>query len=170
MIPILFSIQQFIEGTIWQSLAAGQSAEMATYAYLAFVYILWPSWPALAITQMTTKASEKMNLRLPLMAGIITSCLAIACLYVAQPQAIISCSHISYSTDLPQWLWLPATALYLFATLAPFFISSIAHIWIMGVVLALSYIATVLFYQMAIISVWCFFVALLSIFIFIILK
>jgi hypothetical protein len=170
LMPILFSIQQFIEGTIWQSLMAGQSAQMAIYAYLTFVYIVWPNWPALAITQMTTKSSEKMNLRLPLMAGIVTSCIALAAFFVTEPQAAITCSHIAYRADLPRWLLLPGSALYLFATLAPFFISSIAHMWIIGVVLGLSYVATILFYQVAVTSVWCFFGALLSVFIFIILK
>ena len=170
LMPLLFSIQQFIEGTIWQSLMAGQSAQMAIYAYLTFVYIVWPNWPALAIMQMTTKSSEKMNLRLPLMAGIVTSCIALAAFFVTEPQAAITCSHIAYRADLPRWLLLPGSALYLFATLAPFFISSIAHMWIIGVVLGLSYVATILFYQVAVTSVWCFFGALLSVFIFIILK
>ncbi len=170
MIPILFSIQQFIEGTIWQSLMAGQPAQMAIYAYLTFVYIVWPNWPALAITQMAPTAKEKLNLRLPLFAGIITSCIAIAAFFVTTPQAAITCSHIAYRADLPSWLWLPGSALYLFATLAPFFISSIAHMWIMGVVLGISYVATLLFYKVALTSVWCFFAALLSVFVFIILK
>lgn len=169
-IPILFAIQQFIEGTIWQSLMAGESAQMAIYAYLTFVYVIWPNWPAIAITQMASTTKERFNLRLPLFAGIVTSCIALAAFFVTIPSAAITCSHIAYRADLPNWLWLPGSALYLFATLAPFFISSVAHMWIMGAILALSYGATLLFYTVAITSVWCFFAALLSVFVFIILK
>lgn len=169
-IPILFAIQQFIEGTIWQSLMAGESAQMAIYAYLTFVYVIWPNWPAIAITQMASTTKERFNLRLPLFAGIVTSCIALAAFFVTIPSAAITCSHIAYRADLPNWLWLPGSALYLFATLAPFFISSVAHMWIMGAILALSYGGTLLFYTVAITSVWCFFAALLSVFVFIILK
>ncbi|HLE76456.1 MAG TPA: DUF6629 family protein [Candidatus Babeliales bacterium] len=170
MMPILFSIQQFIEGTIWQSLMAGQSAQLAIYAYLTFVYIVWPNWPALAISKMTSKVSEKKLLTLPLLAGILISILTIVCLTIAVPQASITCSHIVYTAPLPHWLWFPGSALYLFATIAPFFIASIPHLWLMGVLLAISYAVTFLFYNIALLSVWCFFAALLSAFIFIIIK
>ncbi len=170
MIPFLFSAQQFIEGNIWQALTAGTTAQLATYAYLTFVYIVWPNWIPLSIGAMCTKVSEKKMMALPMMAGILTSILAIGYLFVATPQAMITCSNITYAADLPRWLWLPGSALYLFATIAPFFIPKIKHLWVMGVVVALSYVATLIFYHTAIVSVWCFFAALLSVFIFIILR
>ncbi len=170
MIPLLFSIQQFIEGTIWQSLAAGESAKFAMYAYLSFLFILWPNWIPLSISLMSTKVSEKKSLALPMIAGILTSILAISYSFISLPTVMIADHHIRYTAHLPGWLWIPGTCLYLFATITPFFIPNIPNLWMMGVVLALSYIAALLFYFTALLSIWCFFAAILSAFIFIIIR
>jgi hypothetical protein len=170
MIPLLFSVQQFIEGTIWQSLTSGTAVQLATYAYLSFVFIIWPNWVPLSISLMSKRISEKKLMALPMIAGILTSILAISYSFVSSPQAMIVDHHIKYTAHLPGWLWIPGTCLYLFATIAPFFIPKISNLWMMGVVLALSYIATLLFYHMAILSVWCFFAAILSVFVFIIIR
>ncbi len=170
MIPLLFSIQQFIEGTIWQSLTAGTSVQAATYAYLFFVFIIWPNWIPLSISFMTTRISEKKLLALPIIAGILMSILAISYAFVASPTAMIIDHHIKYTTHLPGWLWIPGMSLYLFATLTPFFIPTIPNLWIMGAVLAFSYVATLLFYYTALLSVWCFFVAVLSVFVFVTIR
>ncbi len=170
MIPLLFSMQQFIEGTIWQSLTSGTSAQLATYAYLSFLFIIWPNWIPLSISFMSTKISEKKSLALPMIAGILMSILALSYSFVSSPQAMIVDHHIKYTAHLPGWLWIPGSCLYLFATITPFFIPNIPNLWILGVVLALSYIVTLLFYYMAILSVWCFFAAALSVFVFIIIR
>jgi hypothetical protein len=169
-IPLLFAVQQFIEGTIWQSITAGTSAQLATYAYLTFVYVVWPNWVPFSINAMSSTASEKRALFLPMIAGIAISILAISYLVVTTPVAAATCNNITYVADVPKWLWLPGSALYLFATIAPFFICKIKHLWLMGVGLAISYAATAIFYHAAILSVWCFFAAVLSVFVFIILR
>ncbi len=169
MIPLLFSIQQFIEGSIWQSLTAGAPVQAAMWAYLTFVFIVWPNWIPLSISFMSTRISEKKSLAVPIIAGILTSILAISYAFVSSPTATIVDHHINYTAHLPGWLWIPGTFLYLFATLTPFFIPKIPNLWKMGVVLSLSYIATLFFYYTAMLSVWCFFVAALSIFVFIII-
>ena len=170
MIPLLFAIQQFIEGTIWQSLTSGTYTFMGAYAYLIFVFIIWPNWIPFSIYFMTSRASEKKTLALPIMAGILMSILAATYLIIATPHVAIEGYHIKYTAHVPPWVLIPGTALYLFATITPFFIATIPHLWIIGIILALSYIVSLLFYYTYIISIWCFFAALLSILILIIIK
>ncbi len=168
-IPILFSIQQFIEGTIWQSLTQGSSATLAIYAYVCFVAIIWPNWIPYSIYHISN-FSEKKKLSISMVAGILTGILSAAYLMAYPPIAIIAENHIRYTSDIPQWLWIPGTFLYLTATVMPFFIPKIPSLSIMGVILAISYVFAFLFYYNYIISIWCFFAAILSVLVILILR
>ncbi len=167
--PLLFAIQQFIEGAIWQSLTQGSSATVATSTYICFVFVVWPTWIPFSIYRMSNP-SEKKALGLPMIAGILTSILAVAYLLMYTPQAIIEGNHIRYIANVPQWLWIPGTALYLTATITPFFISKIRNLSIMGIMLSIAYIFTLLFYYKYLVSVWCFFVAILSALVLLVLR
>ncbi len=169
MIPIFFSIQQFIEGTIWQSLTSGASAQLATYAYLSLVFIIWPNWIPLSIAVMSKRISEKKALVLPMVAGICTSILAIASFFASSPTARIIGNHIQYTAHLPVWTFISGTFLYLIAAITPFFIPHIPNLWLMGVIAAISYTVSFIFYRAVLLSVWCFFTALLSVLVFIII-
>lgn len=167
--PLLFALQQFIEGTIWFSLSNGNPAIFNTYAYLSFVYILWPNWIPYSIFPLCKTAAEKKALGPSMIAGLLLSILAIGYLFFYPPTAIIENHHIKYLSDVPKWLWLPGSALYLAATVVPFFIPKVRNLSLMGILLALSYIATIIFYYATILSVWCFFAAILSALIFVII-
>jgi hypothetical protein len=103
-----------------------------------------------------------------MLAGICTSLLAIVALFISVPTAHIVEHHITYSVDLPGWIYFFSTFLYLIATITPFFIPHIPNLWLIGVIAATSYSISFIFYHTALLSVWCFFAALLSLLIFII--
>ncbi|HEY8829571.1 MAG TPA: hypothetical protein VIM83_03125, partial [Candidatus Limnocylindria bacterium] len=59
-------------------------------------------------------------------------------------------------------LYLP---MYVLAAVVPFFVSSLIKARIMGIVLALALLATFVIKRQTLTSVWCFFAAILSLFI-----
>ena len=68
-IPLLFAAQQFIEGVTWQALSQGAPALMSTYAYLFFVFLVWPLWMPLAVRSISKTKREHTLLNIPIAAG-----------------------------------------------------------------------------------------------------
>jgi len=81
--------------------------------------------------------------------------------YDLVPQ-IVGC-HVLYSFPFAVPQVFISSVLYLAATVGSCLLSPVYRIRIFGVLLAISYGATVAWYRYAFISVWCFFAALLSI-------
>lgn len=162
-IPLLFSFQQFFEGLIWQGFSDYCTPTVAIYGFLFFVYVIWPLWVPCAIRQMATKKSEKKAIFWSIIAGIILAFVAVW-YGITQPiSAALAHHHITYTSQVPEWLWIPGTICYFIATIVPFFIVKAFYLRFIGITLALSYVITFLFFYHAILSVWCFFVAILSV-------
>ena len=60
-IPLLFGVQQFVEGAVWLSFqySAQIFNQMATYAYLGFAYVLWPIFVPLSVGLLETDPRRK---------------------------------------------------------------------------------------------------------------
>lgn len=168
-IPLIFAIQQFLEGRVWQSITAGFDPLSYAYGFLAFVFLVWPIWIPLSIIQMAPSAQEKKRLRFPLIAGIVIALITLAYLGIKTPSVLIACGHLRYTAAINPMLWIPGSILYLIATITPFFMVSIPRMAVMGTILALSYGVSFWFYFQNILSVWCFFAAILSAFILLII-
>jgi hypothetical protein len=162
-IPLIFSAQQFLEGVTWQALSRGESALISTYAYLVFVFLIWPLWMPLAARSISTTKRELTLLNIPLAAGGFVAIFALVCAAYTTPLAAITCNSIRYFTDLPPYAWKIGTVAYLIATITPFFIVQQRYLWLMGSALSVSYILSFIFYHQTLLSIWCFLAALLSI-------
>ncbi len=160
-IPLLFSIQQACEGLIWNALSSNQSAIIYAYLYLWFVFIVWPLWMPVAIMRMN-KIKNNMFF-IPIASGALVALTGLIAALYATPMPSIIEHHIYYSFDLPQSFFTLGTIGYLIATITPFFMSSVAMMPWMGALIAASYVISYIFYYQFILSIWCFFAALLSI-------
>ncbi|KKS59028.1 MAG: hypothetical protein UV24_C0009G0019 [Candidatus Nomurabacteria bacterium GW2011_GWA2_42_41] len=60
-IPLLFGVQQFVEGAVWLSFqySAQIFNQIATYAYLGFAYVLWPIFVPLSVGLLETDSHRK---------------------------------------------------------------------------------------------------------------
>src|SRR6202000_3006059 len=61
-IPLLFAIQQFVEGVVWLSLLRPEWAHwerMATYGFLFFAQMVWPVYVPLAVLLFERDAMKK---------------------------------------------------------------------------------------------------------------
>jgi hypothetical protein len=78
--------------------------------------------------------------------------------------------HIQYNTDFPESLAMTAFIVYLVVTIIPLFVSGIKRTHMLGILMFLSCLITVIFFTQYLLSVWCFFAALISGVIFWILR
>jgi len=103
-------------------------------------------------------------------AGAIVSLFYACCLLFFSVTPQIQGSHISYGGNFPEIPVKIAIALYLVATIAPFFVSSVRRMWLFGVLIAVSCLAAGIFFFQYVTSTWCFFAACISIVIYWIVR
>lgn len=172
IIPLLFSVQQFAEGLIWLSLMNNVYSSVQTpavYFFIFFAYAIWPIYIPLAFLIMETNTPRKRILWILLIVGIIEIIYTIVCLLLYSVQASISNHHIVYTFNYPPALSdlvFLRDGIYFIATLPAAFISSHKGAWIFGVMLIASYVISKIFFREAVVSVWCYFAAALSIIVF----
>lgn len=172
-IPLIFSLQQFTEGLVWLSLtnpAFSAWTASSIRAFLFFAQVLWPLWAPLAVLTLEKDVSRKKILRGLVATGLVVSLYLAYHLVMAPVHAQITSHHIRYDQDFPlARLWFSGL-FYFLPTVVPTLISSIKNMWIMGLSAMLSYILTQLYYPEYLTSVWCFFAAIISIEILLILP
>jgi hypothetical protein len=172
-IPLIFGIQQCAEGILWITLKSGTAEKLqytGMYIFLITALIIWPTMVPLSVWLL-----EKGKKRRKILAGLIatggivslfyTYCLA---LYHVYPQ--IQSFHIIYVDEFPSTLVKITFVIYLVATIVPLFVSSVKWMWLFGVLIAISCFISGIFFAEYLTSVWCFFVALISIAIYWILR
>jgi hypothetical protein len=168
-IPIFFGFQQFAEGVLWLVINkpqfAGLQAAMTTI-FLIMAQIVWPILVPLSVLLMEKHKIRKKILILLLAVGTIVALYSAYSLIFFHVHAEISSLHIAYISDFKDPFDSLALALYVIATLAPFFISSIKRTHILGIIIGISFIISFVFFTKYLISVWCFFAAVVSFIIF----
>ena len=165
--PVLFALQQACEGILWLTIPNYTDtlySRLSIYAFLLFALVIWPIWiPSSFYVAEENKIRKKIMKNL-VAVGILTALILTVCLIKNGADIHIGTSHIEYRGVFPQ-AFLPLAIiliLYLASTILPFFISSLPYMSIVGVILAISYGITYIFYRAALTSVWCFFAAIIS--------
>ncbi len=172
-IPIIFAIQQFSEGFVWLNSTNPQNVHwqhISIYTFLAFSHVLWQVWVPLSVLLMEKEKKRKRILFFFLGAAILLSATEGYCLFSYPSWAEIDCSHILYQSHFPEKYVLVSNIMYGVVTLIPCFISGTKRVWLFGLVLIVSVIAARIFYEDWLVSVWCFFAALLSGIIYLVIK
>jgi hypothetical protein len=172
-IPLVFAVQQACEGVLWLSLthpALVKWQNLFTYLFLFFAQLLWTTWLPLSFLLPETRPRARRLLRLTLAAGIAASLLLGYRLLVYGARAEVDCNHIFYGILSPDWIGAFSSLLYIAAVILPPFISKLKYTSWLGLLLTISLIITKLFYDHYLISVWCFFGALLSVFIIYVMR
>ncbi|MGE0206241.1 MAG: DUF6629 family protein [Candidatus Babeliales bacterium] len=173
-IPLIFAAQQIIEGFLWLSFGNAATLNMYQpyfiYGFLFFAFMFWPIWVPLSLYTSEQKSDKKNLLKYCFFIGCATAVGLLIQLIKTGATATITHHHINYMIPMSQFFIITGSILYLIATVVPFFITSLKKAWIFGVVLALSYIVSFYAYYATLTSVWCFFAALLSILVLIIVR
>lgn len=173
-IPLLFAIHQVLEGLVWLALTkSGYDGILAsaTHFYLFFAQILWPVWIPVAIFFLVPKERRNLLHKGLVIAGGLIAAYLTYCLITYPVNAYILGHHMAYDqTAYPKDLRTYIAAPYLLVILLPLFISGIRNMWVLGVLGMVSYGVTAIFYSDFKVSVWCFFAAIISTVVYIIVA
>jgi hypothetical protein len=180
-IPLIFAVQQVTEGILWLSLKdPGLSSyqPLLTHIYLVFAMAVWPLWVPLTIRLLEKDARRKKTMNVLVAIGVIVAVIVVLVLSLYPVEVMtpvcLSCpfsatpalnQHLHYRftfPPIPYGLIGAFTVLYIMATIITPFISSIKKMKWLGFVFLASYLFAVIMYNGFVISIWCFFAALLS--------
>lgn len=164
-IPLSFGIQQIAEGIVWKGIEARSDmfVSYGAYTFLFFACLFWPVWIPLTMRTIESHEKRAMVLNICLLIGVgVGSYLMYQIINYGIFVRLADC-HIMYAIGTNQSYFVPML-IYLIATVVPFFIVLNPQINLMGIAMALSYLLTYLFYLTTLVSVWCFFAAIISFF------
>jgi len=163
LIPLIFAMQQIMEGLLWVSLIANDAPQVQFWLsnmYGVFIGIIWPLFAPFAVY-----CAETDNKRRKIIAsiGIAGAGLALYTIIGLANQPIVAeiINHsINYKHDVGGYQLV--IVLYLLATCVPFIFSSYKHLYITGIVITIGFFAAFLTFLETFASVWCFFAAIAS--------
>jgi hypothetical protein len=164
-IPLLLSIQQIFEGILWLSISNPAHLEWvkpSTYGFLLFAQVIWPIFIPLTLLFLEKTPIRKKALGYFLAMGVVQALFMGYGLFVFPAESTISGSHIRYDMDFPPANNWYGGVFYILATGFSPFVSSIKRISLIGVIILFTYLFTRIFYEYYVISVWCYFAAMIS--------
>ena len=170
MIPLLFGVQQLIEGVVWLTFSNDLPLlkQTMTYLYSGFSHVLWPIYVPFAVGILEAVRWRKKAIFAFEVAGIGVGLYLLYFIVTLPVVAEIVGSHIVYAS--PHFYLIPVMVFYLAATCVSCFFSSHGFVKLFGVLALLSFIAAYLVHVMALVSIWCFFAAILSLLIYLHLR
>lgn len=172
-IPFIFAIQQFAEGFVWLSVLNSTSElwqRISTYCFLFFALLIWPAWVPISMYFIEIERKRKILLGIVCAMGILFSFLSAFYLLFYNSEAQITSYHIHYELQIPASAKLLIGMMYFIPTVISNFISSFKGVVMMGIFVLISYCVSKFFFNDYVISVWCFFSALISIKVYFILS
>lgn len=162
-IPLLFGVQQLIEGVIWLTFRfdAPVLNPAMTFVYSLFSHVLWPMYVPFATRAMEPAASRRRWMLGFAAAGGAAGLYLLVNMVRFPIESREVDGHIEYAS--PHFFAALVMASYLAGTcLSPLF-SSHRHVVLFGVAALGSFVFSYVVYTRWFISVWCFFAAVLSI-------
>jgi hypothetical protein len=174
-IPFIFAAQQFSEGFVWLSLSNSNNLliqQIPITIFMTIAIAIWPAWVPISIFLLEVKRNRKIMLGIISGIGVIISIISMYYLLNYNFSAQITAYHIKYEFNIiyDGSLKLVIGLLYLIPTVISHFVSSIKKVNIMGLLVITSYLITKFLFNDYIISMWCFFSAIISTMIYFIIK
>ena len=185
LVPVFFGLQQAFEGRVWQELDAGNTSAVVPFAlgFHFFSHFLWLWWLPLCsyLVETSQNSLPKQTSRFgKLRKWIFGSCAAfgafagtlvytVMLLHPEWMSVAVREHSIVYNFSVPyrSTIHIPITPVMLYGLiiLVPLLFSSHRLIRIFGGLVALSMAFASVLYNEAFVSVWCFFAAVLSLYI-----
>jgi hypothetical protein len=162
LIPVLFGLQQIVEGGIWLGFRfdAPLLNGLMAQVYSLFSHVLWPIYMPLAVLLLEPVPWRRKTLSAFLWVGAAVGLYLLYTLIRFPVRAEAVGGHILYVS--PHFYALAVMGAYLAATCISTFFSSHQAVVGFGAVALLASFAAYGFYALWFISVWCFFAAILS--------
>lgn len=172
LIPLVFSIQQFIEGLLWltQTTDINISGHLFALGFLFFSHLFWLIWIPYACFNIETDPYRKKLFVVFTIAGAIHGSLMYIPL-LFNPDWLsyhIYNNSIGYHTTFFYDALIPndiVRLLYAIIVLFPLFFSSEKSARTFGIVISISLFGAAALYMNTFVSVWCYFAAVISLYI-----
>ena len=163
LIPVLFGLQQLIEGALWLTfpVEAPILNTVLTHVYSLFSHVLWPVYVPVAVLLLETTPWRRKVLIAIAAAGAAVGGYLLYYLIRLPIVAQVTGAHIAYVS--PHFYAFAVMGLYLLGTCVSSLFSSHRSVRWFGLASFLSFVAAYAFYAAWFISVWCFFAAVLSV-------
>lgn len=168
-VPIFFAVQQFMEGLVWHYHAVGDQkmVNASSLCYLFFAYALWPFFTTLSIYAVEDNRARKKILAYFVWAGGLLGLLIYVPIVIGfEPMNVaVNGNSMVYDTYQSVGLIRLYCISYVLILIVPMFLSTTRGMRFFGILILASLIASVLWYFYAFTSVWCFFAAVLSVYV-----
>ena len=165
-IPLIFAAQQLIEGLVWLTFTEPEYhpwQRIPVNLYLILAQVIWPVWVPLSILKIEGDPKHRYRLRILSYCSFILAPLQAYRLFAYPSTVEVTTHHIHYGLDFSiPYFGLILNLVYFITTIVPPFLSSRKPVIVLGVLNLASFVLTVLFFEGNVISVWCFFAALIS--------
>ncbi|MES2591559.1 MAG: DUF6629 family protein [Bacteroidota bacterium] len=163
-LPLVFGVQQFVEGFLWIAIENNyvQLQNISTHLFIIIAQIIWPVLVPFSIMLMEPEKKRKSLLNMFLLFGGIASVYLAYCIAIYSVKSEIDRHHIFYALGFPHVNKGAIALFYVIPTAISPFISSIKRMKILGALILGTFIFTQYFYTKHAISVWCFFAAIMS--------
>lgn len=165
-IPLLFGMQQAAEGALWIGFSSDNSESwkhFPVYIFLVFAQLVWPVWIPFSILRLENERVRRTMLKGIFAVGSLISFYLMYCMIVYEVKAEMHSGHILYTLNFPTaFAWI-SSVFYFIPTVVPLFVSSIKRIQLLGLGVLASFVFAKIYFTEHLISVWCFFAAIISI-------
>ncbi|MDH5178596.1 MAG: hypothetical protein OEY07_02945 [Gammaproteobacteria bacterium] len=168
--PLVFGIQQFCEGLLWLSIVGeGGVNKGAAYSFLFFSHVFWLVWVPGSVWYLESHAVKKrLWLLLVILGGIYGSAMYLPMLLHNSVQVLVVKNSIVYHPGNIFGAHIPGEVInliYALIILLPLLAQSDRMIRNFGILILISLIFSRLVFNYAVTSVWCYFAAVLSLYI-----
>lgn len=160
-IPFIFAVQQACEGIVWLFGPETYLGHQAGYLFFIVAFAWWPLWIPLSLYRAEKQVASALILRCYGVAGILWFLGAMLSLFLFD-FSISSTNHLAYTLAVPINTIMPFIAAYVSIVAGPFFVSTMPYARLFGISLLAAFFMSYWYWVHAYGSVWCFFAALLS--------
>ncbi len=160
IVPLLFALQQTVEGMLWLQLSetsAQHSTAGLTLVFLLFAQVLWPVYTAIAVVLVEPDYRRRAIMYAIAVGGAMLSVYLATGLLGDTQVARIQGHSIAYGTRYNPLSWQQIP--YMICTGLPPLISSHKPIRIFGLSILSGFLISAYFFVATFVSVWCFFAA-----------
>lgn len=161
-IPLLFGIQQFIEGILWLSISSNMLVVqiIATRVFSLFAYALWPVFIPFAVYLLEPVPFRKKMLSFFVAQGVLVGFYLLYFILQDPVTSKVMNHSIAYQSTIP--FGFNIFLLYIVFGVGSCLISSYKLVNVFGLLLFFAISLTEYYYATSFVSVWCFSAAVLS--------
>ncbi|MBL8838584.1 MAG: hypothetical protein JNL66_20195 [Alphaproteobacteria bacterium] len=164
IVPLVFAVQQAVEGLLWLLLEGGGRDALVGFAattFAVFALVVWPVLASLAPLLIEARPGRVrvLSILFALSLGLSGYFLVVI---IGHPYGVAIAGHSLQYDNGVVYPGLPRLA-YVLATCAPLLVSSHRAMRLLGVTVSVGLAVSLAVYYDALFSVWCFFAAASSV-------